>query len=41
MGGGLYPYPLIEDGDVDIPNAYTTDETGAALLGRWRDGPCA
>ncbi len=36
MGGGLYPYPLIEDGDFDIPNAYVTDETGrrlAALAG--------
>lgn len=32
MGGGLYPYPLIEDGDVDLPNAYTTEEIGAALL---------
>lgn len=31
MGGGLYPYPLIEDGDFDIPNAYTTEETGAQL----------
>ena len=31
MGGGLYPYPLIEDGDFDIPNAYTTDVTGAEL----------
>jgi len=37
MGGGLYPYPLIEDGDFDIPNAYTTDAVGAelaALAGR-------
>ena len=31
MGGGLYPYPLIEDGDFDLPNAYTTDEIGAQL----------
>jgi aminopeptidase YwaD len=31
MGGGLYPYPLIEDGDFDIPNAFTTDEVGAEL----------
>ena len=31
MGGGLYPYPLIEDGDFDIPNAYVTDETGRWL----------
>ena len=32
MGGGLYPYPLIEDGDFDLPNVYTTDETGAQLV---------
>lgn len=31
MGGGLYPYPLIEDGDFDIPNAYTSDTVGAQL----------
>ncbi|MEX1333990.1 MAG: M28 family peptidase [Candidatus Limnocylindrales bacterium] len=32
MGGALYPYPLIEDGDFDLPNAYTTDEIGAQLI---------
>ncbi len=32
MGGGLYPYPLIEDGDFDIPNAYTTEEVGSELV---------
>jgi aminopeptidase YwaD len=31
MGGGLYPYPLIEDGDFLIPNAYTTDVIGAQV----------
>lgn len=31
MGGGLYPYPLIEDGDFDIPNVFTTDTVGAEL----------
>ncbi len=31
MGGALYPYPLIEDGDFDIPNAYTTDVVGRDL----------
>jgi aminopeptidase YwaD len=31
MGGGLYPYPLIEDGDFEIANAYTTDKLGAEL----------
>ena len=33
MGGGLYPYPLIEDGDFDVPNAYTTEEIGRQLVG--------
>lgn len=33
MGGALYPYPLIEDGDFDIPNAYTTDTLGTELVG--------
>jgi aminopeptidase YwaD len=35
--GAIYPYPLIEDGDFDIPSAYCTDVTGeeiAALPGR-------
>jgi aminopeptidase YwaD len=32
MGGGLYPYPLIEDGDFDIPNAYTSDVIGTELV---------
>jgi len=33
MDGARYPYPLIEDGDFDIPNAYTTDEVGRDLAG--------
>ena len=33
LAGSLYPYPLIEDGDFDIPNAYMTDESGAQLAG--------
>ena len=32
MAGGLYPYPLIEDGDFDIPNAFTTDTIGRELV---------
>ena len=35
--GALYPYPLIEDGDFDIPSAYCTAAEGrriAALAGR-------
>jgi aminopeptidase YwaD len=33
LSGGAYPFPLIEDADFDIPNAYTTDVEGEALLG--------
>lgn len=32
MAGGLYPFPLIEDGDFDIPSVFMTDEEGARLL---------
>lgn len=32
LAGSVYPFPLIEDGDFDIPNAYTTDVEGEALL---------
>lgn len=31
LAGGLYPFPLLEDGDFDIPNAYLTDVAGAGL----------
>ncbi len=31
LTGGLYPFPLIEDGDFDIPTAYTTDVAGEEL----------
>ncbi|MDP2299729.1 MAG: M28 family peptidase [Actinomycetota bacterium] len=31
MVGGQYPFPLFEDGDLDIPNAYMTAEDGKAL----------
>jgi aminopeptidase YwaD len=31
--GAVYPYPMIEDGDFDIPNAYTTEKIGETLLG--------
>jgi aminopeptidase YwaD len=37
MAGGLYPFPLIEDGDFDIPSVYLTDIEGerlAAYAGR-------
>jgi len=31
MAGALYPFPMIEDGDFDIPSAYMTEEEGARL----------
>jgi aminopeptidase YwaD len=31
VGGAIYPFPLIEDGDFDIPSAYMTDEAGNRL----------
>ncbi len=31
MVGGQYPFPLIEDGDFDIPNAYMKDVDGERL----------
>ena len=37
LAGGLYPFPLIEDGDFDIPSVYITDREGerlAKLAGR-------
>ena len=32
LAGGLYPFPLIEDGDFDIPSVYMTEEEGNRLL---------
>ncbi|MBN2830289.1 MAG: M28 family peptidase [Candidatus Cloacimonetes bacterium] len=31
LAGGVYPFPLIEDGDFDIPSVYMTEEEGAKL----------
>ncbi len=31
LAGAAYPFPLIEDGDFDIPSVYTTDVTGEQL----------
>jgi aminopeptidase YwaD len=31
LAGGMYPFPLIEDGDFDIPSVYMTDEEGERL----------
>lgn len=30
--GGVYPFPLIEDGDFDIPSVFMTEEEGRRLL---------
>ena len=32
LAGGVYPFPLIEDGDFDIPSVYMTEEEGQKLL---------
>jgi aminopeptidase YwaD len=32
LAGGVYPFPLIEDGDFDIPHVYMTEEEGRKLL---------
>ena len=31
MVGALYPFPLLEDGDFDIPSVYMTEEEGNRL----------
>lgn len=31
LAGGAYPFPLIEDGDFDVPSVYMTEEEGARL----------
>jgi aminopeptidase YwaD len=33
LAGGAYPFPMIEDGDFDIPSAYMTEEEGERLAG--------
>ncbi len=32
LAGGVYPFPLLEDGDFDIPSVYMTEEEGKRLL---------
>ncbi len=32
LAGGVYPFPLIEDGDFDIPSVYMTEIEGSKLL---------
>ncbi len=34
LAGALYPFPLIEDGDVDIPSVYVKDTEGEKILGQ-------
>jgi aminopeptidase YwaD len=31
VGGAVYPFPLVEDGDFDIPSVYMTEEEGDRL----------
>jgi aminopeptidase YwaD len=31
LAGGIYPFPLFEDGDFDIPSVYTTEEVGRVV----------
>ena len=31
LAGGIYPFPLIEDGDFDIPSVYMTEGVGKSL----------
>jgi aminopeptidase YwaD len=32
LAGGVYPFPMIEDGDFDIPSVYMTEERGQKLV---------
>ena len=32
LAGGIYPFPLIEDGDFEIPSVYLTDREGQKLI---------
>ena len=32
LAGGVYPFPLIEDGDFNVPSVYMTEEEGLTLL---------
>jgi len=31
LAGGIYPFPLFEDGDFDIPSVYTSEEAGKEI----------
>ncbi len=32
LAGGVYPFPLIEDGDFNIPSVYMTEDEAARIL---------
>jgi len=32
LAGGIYPFPLFEDGDFDIPSVYTTEDEGNIIV---------
>lgn len=32
LAGGVYPFPLIEDGDFNIPSVYMTEDKGSGLI---------
>ncbi len=32
LAGGVYPFPLIEDGDFDLPSVYMTEDEGYKLI---------
>jgi aminopeptidase YwaD len=34
LAGGVYPFPLIEDGDFNIPSIYMTEEEGSKLISK-------
>ncbi len=38
VAGAVYPFPLIEDGDFDIPSVYMTDVEGKGLVERAGEG---
>jgi aminopeptidase YwaD len=37
LAGGMYPFPMIEDGDFDIPSVYMTDVDGEQLANHTGD----
>lgn len=34
LAGGIYPFPLFEDGDFNTPSVYTTEEEGRLIAGQ-------